>query len=195
MKGSTFLAENDMTCPYCEQGLSPERASKLRELDSVAIKDIKPLFNSTNVLAELDISRPDLTKKKNVGKFEEDLLEVKKTKDEINKVLAFGSMSRHVSAIDKVPDKIVVEDVVYKRSPELRPLIESINEKADSLKSLVGGMKRAFNSLVRSNTRELNDELKSLEMPYEFALDSVAKAISGQLTSSFTSMLLTKILT
>lgn len=171
MKGANFLQSSNGKCPYCEQSLDEKLINKLRELDDADLKCLKPLFDSSGVLSNLDITRPNFADEVDVREFEEKLIETYKIKNEIEKVLMFCGMSSHVSAIDKVPDKIIVDPVIYKRFPQLKAIIEGINEKAGALKALVGSMKGAFNSIVGRNTSALNNKLASLGVPYKFTLD------------------------
>lgn len=84
-------------------------------------------------------------------------------------------MSHHVSAIDKVPDGINVDEVVYELFPNLRPIVDGINTKTAELKKLVGKMMEAFDRLVKANVSDLNSQLESLGIPYAFVLDLASR--------------------
>ena len=172
MKGESFLQASNGRCPYCEQELDEEHVNKLEALNRADLKCIKPLFDSSGVLSNLNISRPNFADEVDVEEFEKRLIEAYKIKGEAEKILMFCGMSSHVSAIEKVPDKIIVDPILYKRFPHLETIIEGINEKAGALKALVGNMKSAFNSIVGRNTNALNKKLESLGVPYKFALDT-----------------------
>lgn len=175
INGMAFLENGEDDCPFCGQHLTAELIQSLQNLEGAELKEIKPLFEASDVLSAFDLSHPDLVDEQKAKEFESELLKLFKIKNEVDKLLAFCAMSRHVSAIDKVPDGIHVDEIVYERFPNLKSIVNGINAKTAALKKLVGKMMGAFNRLVNANVSDLNDQLESLGIPYAFVLDSASR--------------------
>lgn len=175
VNGVALLGNGEDDCPFCGQHLSAELIQSLQNLEGAELKEIKPLFAASDALSAFGLSHPDLVDEQKAEEFEGELVKLFKIKGEVDKLLAFCSMSRHVSAIDKVPDGIHVDKVVYERFPALKPIVDGINAKTAALKKLVGSMKSTFDSIVKANVHKLNSQLKSLGIPYRFVLDSASR--------------------
>lgn len=173
--GTAFLGNNTDECPFCGQYLSSKIIQSLQNLEGAELKRIKPLFAASGVLSAFDLSHPNLVDEQKAMEFEAELIKLFKIKDEVDKLLSFCAISRHVSAIDKVPDGIHVDKIVYERFPNLKPIVDGINTKTAALKKLVGKMMGTFNGLVNSNITDLNNKLESLGIPYVFILNEASR--------------------
>lgn len=175
VNGAAFLGNDEDDCPFCGQHLSAELIQALQNLKGAELKEIKTLFAASDALSAFNLSHPDLMDEQKAKEFEAELIKLFKIRSEVDKLLTFCSMSHHVSAIEKIPDGLDIDEVVYERFPVLKTIVHGINDKTAALKKLVGSMRGTFNSLVKGNINKLDGQLKSLGIPYQFVLDSASR--------------------
>jgi ABC-type lipoprotein export system ATPase subunit len=159
------------SCPFCGQAMDEDVCSMLRELDSAQLKDLKPFFKATPLLDDLGIERPNLANPDEAEKFKQNVIELYNIRNEVQKVIDFANLSAHVSTLQQIPKGLHVNDAVYAQFPELKPIVNSINDKADRLEELAGKMRGAFSKLIGSNANSLNRQLRMLGIPYELSVD------------------------
>lgn len=173
VKGFSVTDEFDTgICPFCETELAEETKAVLTELKEAALKEMKPAFEALPLLTALNVHVPDFTDDIQVKEFEQTLTELFKVQQEADKVIAFCNVAKGSDLLHGIPRDIEVDDAVYKFVPELRPLIEDVKSRNKALSEQLGKMSAAFKRIVKSNSLELNKQLRSVGVPYEFAIDA-----------------------
>jgi ABC-type lipoprotein export system ATPase subunit len=163
-------------CPFCDQKLSSELKSGLDELKGLELKDIKPLFTSSTLMKDLKILEPDFTKQEEVYKTEREIASVYKTCSEIDKIIQFCNISRDAVLLKNGLNDLIIDEIVYIYFPELKEIIENVNKRSAALKAMVGKMKATFKALIDSSSKELNNQLTSLGIPYFFTVRDTDRA-------------------
>lgn len=159
-------------CPFCETKLAEETKAVLTELKEAALKEMKPAIDASPLLEALNVHIPDFTDDDQVKELEQTLIELFKVQQEVDKVIAFCNVAKGSDLLHGIPRDIEVDDAVYKLVPELRPLIEDVKSRKKALSEQLGKMSAAFKRIVKSNSLELNKQLRSVGVPYEFAIDN-----------------------
>lgn len=164
-------------CPFCGQSMGEDICIALKELDGAQVKELKPFFKSTPLLSDLKIKRPNLADAREAEQFKQEVIELYGVRNEVGKIIDFANLSGHVSALQEPPKGLHVNEAVYTRFPDLKPVIDGINEKADRLEELAGKMRGAFSKLIGSNAKALNRQLRALGIPYEISLDKTDQEV------------------
>ena len=171
-------------CPFCGQGLedSPNK-DVLSELCDLSVKDLKPLFDSPEKLADLGQDPIDLTNEDGVRRAEELVNALPSVSKEVDRIIGYCNAGAdygdgreiNVELLDPNP-------VIYMFMPELRGVMEEVNAKAAEVKKLLSMMKAAFNELINKRCGELNRKLFKFGVPYRF---EVATANRDEETVSY----------
>lgn len=159
------------SCPFCGQPMGEDVCVMLRQLDGSQLKELKPFFKATPLLADLGIKNPNLAEPSEAEQFKQKVIELYDIRNEVEKVIDFANLSGHVSTLQQIPKGLHVDAAVYTKFPDLKPIVEAINDKADRLEELAGKMRGAFSRLIGSNAGSLNRQLRTLGIPYEVSVD------------------------
>lgn len=171
VKGFTVSDDFDNgVCPFCERELPGNIISTLRELRNASLKEMRPTFESSTLLTDLKIKVPDFSDDEQVETLKKELIELFNARNEIEKVINFCNVAKGSDLLHGVPRGIEIKEVAYKYVPDLRPLIEDVENRKRALTEQLGKMSAAFKRIVGSNSAELNKQLKSVGIPYEFVV-------------------------
>lgn len=161
-------------CPFCGQNLeqSPDK-DILAELHDLAVKDLKPLFDSPEQLAALGQNPLDLSSEEGRQRAEKLVNALPVVSKEVDYIVGYCNAGTDYENVKRMTVDLLNPDLsIFIFMPELRKVIEEINSKATEIKSLLGKMKAAFNTLVNSGCSELNRKLTKFGIPYRFELST-----------------------
>lgn len=171
-------------CPFCGQELesSPEKEA-LAELRALSVKDLKPLFDSSEQLATLGQAPIDISTAEGRNRAEELVNALPKVSAEVDRIIRYCNIGADYKTVRTVEVEALNPDPsIYTFMPELSEVVDTVNARAAELKDLIAKMKAAFNKLVRSGCNELNRKLMQFGIPYTFELTA---ANSDEKTASY----------
>lgn len=159
-------------CPFCGQDLeSSPQHEILAELRTLSVKDLKPVFDSSDQLAALGQDPIDISTEEGRGRAFELVSALPKVSAEIDRIVRYCSMGTDYQSVQAIGiEPLELDPSIYTFIPELREVAEALDAKASMLKKLLGKMKMAFNTLVKNGCNELNHKLTQFGIPYRFEL-------------------------
>lgn len=159
-------------CPFCGQDLahSPKN-DMLAELCNLAVKDLKPLFDSHEQLVALGQNPIDLSNDEGRQRAAELVNTLPLLIKEIDHIIDYCNAGLDYENAKEMSVGLPNPNpAIYAFMPDLREGIGEVNAKAAEVKTLLGKMKSAFSTLVKSGCDELNRKLVKFGIPYRFEL-------------------------
>ena len=192
MKATTWVQQGftvdgsyeEGVCPFCGQDLehSPKK-DMLAELRNLAVKDLKPLFDSHEQLVALGQNPIDLSNDEGRQRAAELVDTLPLLIKEVDRIVDYCNAGvDYENAKEMTIGLPNPNPAIYAFMPDLREGIREVNAKAAEVKTLLGKMKSAFDALVKSGCDELNRKLVKFGIPYRFEL---ATANRDEKTASY----------
>lgn len=161
-------------CPFCGQRLeeSPNK-DVLAELRDLSVKDLKPLFDSPEQLSAIGQDPIDLSSEEGFERAEKLVSALPLVSEEVNRIVSYCNAGADYGDVKSMPVELLAPSpVILEFMPELSEVMDGVNTRAKEVKRLLGEMKAAFDKLVGTGCRELNDKLVKFGIPYRFELST-----------------------
>lgn len=172
---------SNSTCPFCGKPMLEGETDKFQILTDMKVSDLKPLFSSTTLLDEFGINQKDLETNQGEEDVKKKLLLLYSVSEQLREITKFCNIPQ-TSLMEKGIPELNVDECVYEVFPELKSPIQTLLNKSEEIKTLLGNMKNTFNGLIRNNCQKLNRQLQRLSIPYKFR---VTAATRGNNTASY----------
>lgn len=157
-------------CPFCGQIIPDDRMESLEEVRALTLKDLKPVFTSSTLMSELGFENPEYVDEEGFARLKERLERLFKARGEIDRVIQYCNIGRGTELLNGVPQGIEVDEVAYEFVPELKELVEDVQDRRAELSRLMGQMAADLKKMVGTNARSLNSKLRMLGIPYAFEI-------------------------
>ena len=169
-KNMKLYAENNI-CPFCENEVSNERNQTIAELCNLTPKDFGVLFDTTNILEELNIAPSDISNIEEIEKLKNEIIKKIQLKDEILNII---NIIDYYNIDDFNPSNISIINIskdFNQTFPEISRSVDIINENITQIKKILGELKRATDKTIHDNLKILNDYIEKFGIPYKFKLN------------------------
>lgn len=163
-------------CPFCGMTLNDEAVARLQEIKELNASSIKPLFQSSTLLADLGIAQPNYENEEEIESLKQAIFDLFRIRDNIQEVLALCQRARSLNTVNTEIKPLVLLNETKKRFPDIVQIADEINRNSTKLKKLIGQMKTEFAKIINSNAKAINTQLKSLGIPYSFAIEDADRA-------------------
>ncbi len=159
-------------CPFCDTNLSDETINLIESIKMITPKNFTIIKDSKVDFNVLKVNRPtDFTDIEEIKLFKTQLLNAIKISEDLHVVLDFIRSTRNPEMNPSNINPLNLSENTYSVFPELKQIIIQINAMIEQVKILMGNMKSTFKEMVGSNLKVINEYVKKLSIPYEFALD------------------------
>lgn len=161
-------------CPFCGRSLegSPNK-DVLAELCDLSVKDLKPLFDSSEKLASIGQDPIDLSSDEGVERAEKLVGALPLVSEEVDRIVGYCNAGADYGDVKSMPVEFLAPTpAILEFMPELREVTDEVNARATEVKRLLGEMKAAFDRLVGTGCKDLNDKLLKFGIPYRFELST-----------------------
>ena len=163
-------------CPFCGMALNDEATARLHEIKELNTSSIKPLFQSSTLLADLGIKQPNYENEEEIESLKQEILELFRIRDNIQEILALCQRTNSLSTINNEIKPLILLDETKKRFPDIARIVDGVNRNSTELKKLIGQMKTEFTKIIALNAKAINTQLKSLGVPYSFTIENADRA-------------------
>lgn len=157
-------------CPFCGQIIPDERMASLEEVRTLTLKDLKPIFTSSTLMSDLGFKNPEYADEDGFAQLKDRLERLFKARGEIDRVIQYCNIGRGTELLNGVPQGIEIDEVAYEFVPELKELVEDVQDRRAELSKLMGQMAADLKKMVGTNARSLNSKLSMLGIPYAFEI-------------------------
>lgn len=174
IKGTTINSSYSMNkCPFCEADLNKETVEFIETIKKITPKNFEIVKESKIDFDLINTKKPkDYTNSEELTLFKEQLIKANFISDELDNIMYFLSSVRNPSFNPSDVKTIILSDDTLLQFKGLKEIVNDINGKLKEIRTLMGEMKVEFNEMVGKNLKNINDYVKRLGIPYEFALDN-----------------------
>lgn len=161
-------------CPFCGRRIegSPNE-NILAELCELTIKNLSPIFESPELLAQLNQEPLDVSSAEGLDRAKKLIVELPKVGEEIDRIINccnaggdYGDIKAMSAGIPS-PSPELLSFI-----PELHGVMAEINNRAGEVRGLLIEMKQTFDNLVRTKCDGLNSKLQKFGIPYFFKIST-----------------------
>ncbi|HPG43496.1 MAG TPA: AAA family ATPase [Acholeplasmataceae bacterium] len=174
IKGTTINSNYvNKKCPFCEAELNDDSIEFIEVIKKISPKNFDIVTDSKIDFEMINVTKPnDYTNNTELTKFKEQLIRTSHISDEVDIIMQFLSSVRNPSYNPSDINEISVSQETLTQFKGLAEIINDINGKLKEVRKLMGEMKVEFGRMVGQNVKRINDYVKRLGIPYEFALDN-----------------------
>ena len=162
--------DNDV-CPFCTQPIQGDLKVELSEIRDLTTKDLKPIFTSSPIMKRLGFLNPDFINEAEFADLKARLERLSRARMQIDRVLQYCNIGSGTALLHDVPKGIELDEEVYEFVPDLRTLVDDVNDRRVELSTLMGRMAADLKRMVGTNARSLNSKLRMLGIPYAFEIE------------------------
>ena len=159
-------------CPFCAQDIKGDKLQRLSEIDELDSASIKPIFQATTLLNDLSIEPPEYSDEDQIKDFKKQVFDLFQVRQNIQELLDFCQSTHSLSSINEGFDEIKLLEETKRRFPDIVEVVESVNSHSMEIRKLLGQMSSELSRIIRKNEVAINSQLKSLGIPYRFAVDN-----------------------
>lgn len=160
-------------CPFCGAALNEEAIAFIEAIKKITPKNFDIVKESKIDFDMINATKPsDYTNHIELTQFKEQLIKASHISDEIDTIMYFLSSVRNPSYNPSEVKELSVSKETYSQFEGLHEIISDINGKLKKVRKLMGEMKSEFGKMVGQNLKKINDYVKKLGIPYEFAIDN-----------------------
>ena len=174
IQGTTINSNyNENKCPFCDEELSKQTIDIIESIKKITPKNFEIVKESKVDFSIINATVPkDYTNSDELALFKEQLIRANMISEELNIVVHFLSSVRNPALNPSDIKPISLSEDTFLQFSGLKDIVNDINGKLKEVKTLMGAMKVEFNEMVGKNLKNINDYVKRLGIPYEFALDN-----------------------
>ena len=169
-KNMKLYAEKNI-CPFCENPVSNKRNQVIDELCNLTPKDFEILFDTTNILEELNIAPTDISNTEEIEILKKEIIKKIQLKEEILKIV---NIIDYYNIDDFSPSNISIINISKAFTqifPKIAESIDIINENIIQIKKILGELKRTTDKTICDNLKTLNNYIEKFGIPYKFKLN------------------------
>jgi len=174
IKGTTINSNyNNKKCPFCEANLNEESIAFIDAIKKITPKNFDIVKESKVDFDMINATKPnDYTNQEELTQFKEQLIKASHISDDLDNIMHFLTSVRNPSYNPSEVKEISVSKDTLMQFKGLQEIVNDINGKLKEVRKLMGEMKTEFDKMVGQNLKKINDYVKRLGIPYEFALDN-----------------------